>query len=269
MVPAKRVQTPNVPLPQLYYHGQNMATYTIQLKNEDPWIESTIFYLYQAAPACKAPVYAAVCQSVAIDAGSTGELKVIAAPYAVVGTTKNGLSDPTEPIVIENLDSRPVQLTKRPVKGSVVRIDRGSGENSAPYFDDGGASTTTADASFRISASENAQPLSPEESIVMGLGAQNPITGEIVPVALVPAQAGKTLTFTPELLRYYIALGDFQHSKFERADWVTYDWFTEVDFRGKSPGSRVALVWRRDEEGNMHWIREDGVEAEREPEAME
>ncbi|KAK6346522.1 hypothetical protein TWF696_006647 [Orbilia brochopaga] len=234
-----------------------MAAYTIYLKNEDPWIESSIFYLYQAAPTCKATVYAAICQSVAVNTSSTGELKVLAEPYAVVGTTKSDLEDPTEPVVIENLDSRPVRLTKRPVKGSVVRVD--CGENGAPFFDDAGASTTTTDASFRITTSENVQSSSEEENIVMGMGAKNPVTGEIVPVALVPAQPGKTLTFTPELLRYYIAVGDFEHGKFERTDWLNYDWYTEVDFRGKSPGSHVTLIWRRDKDGNMDWIREDAA----------
>ncbi|KAF3905297.1 hypothetical protein ABW21_db0208919 [Orbilia brochopaga] len=235
-----------------------MAVYTIYIKNEDPWIESSTFYLYQAPPICKAVVYAAVCQSVAIDtgAGTTGELKVLAEPYAIVGTTKNDIEDPTEPVVIEHLDSRPVRLTKRPVKGSVVCIDRGD-ENSAPLFNDARASTTTADASFRITASENVRP-----SEVMGIGAKDPTTGGIVPIALVPAQPGKTLTFTPELLKYYIAVGDLEHGRFERADWINYDWFTEVDFRGKSPESHVTLIWRQDKDGNMGWIREDAVQAD-------
>ncbi|KAF3903205.1 hypothetical protein ABW20_dc0102104 [Dactylellina cionopaga] len=128
-------------------------SYTIKIKNEDKWQEYTEFYIYQAPPKSKATLYSAIYQDIQIEAMSSGELTLIADIYAVTGTTKVDLSEFGDLILVENLDARLVRVTKRPVKGSVVKIDVDE-ETNEPFFDDSMLSTTTMDASFRISTTE-------------------------------------------------------------------------------------------------------------------
>ncbi|EWC46392.1 hypothetical protein DRE_04335 [Drechslerella stenobrocha 248] len=232
------------------------TTFTINIRNEDPQRETATFWLYQAAPTVSKMFYAAVYQSIDVDLKSTGKLTIIAEPYAIVATTKSDFTNWMKPTIFDHLDSRPVQLTKRPVKGSVVCIDCNL-ETGLSYFDDAKAATTTTDASFRITASENVQPADEESTILMGMGAKNPGTGEIVPIAILPAQAGKTLTFTPELSLYYIACGKQGHARFDKYNWVDYDGFEEVDFRGKSSGAEISMVLGRHHDGWPFWARED------------
>ncbi|KAK6343729.1 hypothetical protein TWF730_011318 [Orbilia blumenaviensis] len=239
-------------------------TYTIKITNEDKWLPSTICYIYSAPIKCKATLYATLYQELEIEAMESGTITVIPEAYAVVATTprdNSEYSDPEDPIPtsIINLEARPVRLTKRPVKGSVVKIDcgvidGGEGEGGLrPFFDDAAVGTTTMDGSFRISTSANVVH-SADEMIVMGMGLKNPQTEEIVPVALCPAIPDGTLTFTPELNVYYIALGGFTMGEYEKMEYVSYNWFTEIDFRGKPPGTEIAATWRRNPDGNCEWI---------------
>ncbi|KAK6526141.1 hypothetical protein TWF281_011177 [Arthrobotrys megalospora] len=232
-------------------------TYTIKITNEDKWLESTWCYIYQAPIKSKATLYAALYQCIEIGALESGTITVIPEAYAVVATTPKEIDETELPIPsdINNLQARPVKLTKRPVKGSVVKIDCSSDTTGKkPFFDDAAATTTTMDGSFRISTSANVTH-SPNEAIVMGMGLKNPQTEEIVPVALCHAIPDGTLTFTPELNVYYIALGDFTMGNFEQMDHLTYPWFTEIDFRGKPPGTEIAVTWRRNPDGNCVWVR--------------
>ncbi|KAK6337202.1 hypothetical protein TWF718_009984 [Orbilia javanica] len=233
-------------------------TYSIRITNEDRWIKSTTCYIYQAPIKSRATLYASLYQCVKIGAMESGTVTVIPEPYAVVATTPRDDSDPDNPIptTISNLEARPVKLTKRPVKGSVVKIDcnTDAAGGKKPFFDDSATTTTTMDGSFRISTSTNVIH-STDDMIVMGLGLKNPQTEEIVPVALCPAIPDGTLTFTPEMNVYYVALGDFTMGRFEKMEYITYSWFTEIDFRGKPPGTEIAVTWRRNPDGNCVWVR--------------
>ncbi|KAK6508005.1 hypothetical protein TWF481_006424 [Arthrobotrys musiformis] len=231
--------------------------YTIKITNEDKWMEATSFYIYPAPIKTKATLYASLYQCTRIGALESGTVTIIPEPYAVVATTPNDHTDPDylAPTTIDNLQARPVKLTKRPVKGSVVKIDCNTNTTGKkPFFDDTATTTTTMDGSFRISTSTNIIH-SEDEMIVMGMGLKNPDSGEIVPVALCPAIPDGTLTFTPEIHVYYIALGDFELGSFDKMEWVSYSWFTEIDFRGKPPGTEIAVTWRRNPDGNCVWVR--------------
>ncbi|KAF3226445.1 hypothetical protein TWF192_004421 [Orbilia oligospora] len=233
-------------------------TYTIKITNEDKWIESTNCYIYQAPIKSKATLYVSLYQCINIGAMESGTITIVPEPYAIVATTPRDDSDPDNmpPDGLSDLQARPVKLTKRPVKGSIVKIDCNTDHagGKKPFFDDAATTTTTMDGSFRITTSTNIAH-SAEEMIVMGMGLKNPQTEEIVPVALCYAIPDGTLTFTPELNVYYIALGDFTMGNFEKMDYVSYSWFTEIDFRGKPPGSEIAVTWRRNPDGNCEWVR--------------
>ncbi|RVD89516.1 uncharacterized protein DFL_000520 [Arthrobotrys flagrans] len=233
-------------------------TYTIKITNDDKWIESTACHIYQAPIKSRTTLYASPHQYINIGALESGTITILPEPYAIVATTPNDDSDPDNlvPTSISNLQARPVKLTKRPVKGSVVKIDCNTDDAAGkkPFFDDAVGATTTIDGSFRISTSKNVTH-SEDEMIVMGMGLKNPQTEEIVPIALCPAIPDGTLTFTPELNVYYIALGDFTMGRFEKMEYVPYSWFTEIDFRGKPPGTEIAVTWRRNPDGNCVWVR--------------